>query len=95
MKLKYPKFTILLLTYAVVIFLFGGKLFQGINDWVVGLGYWGALLAGIFYAYSFTAGAATAILVILGGELNMIGAGLLAGAGALISDFFRSLSRTA
>jgi hypothetical protein len=86
MKLKYPKFTILILSYAVVILLFGGKLFQNINAWVAGLGYLGAFVAGIFYAYSFTAGAAVAILVILGGELNIVLAGLLAGLGSLISD---------
>ncbi|HRY63248.1 MAG TPA: hypothetical protein P5267_01410 [Patescibacteria group bacterium] len=86
LKIRYPKFTILILSYFVVIALFGGWLAQGINSFIVGLGYWGAFLAGVFYAYSFTAGAAVAILVILGGDLNIIMAGLLAGVGSLISD---------
>ncbi len=86
LKIKYPKFTALILIYSAVAIIFGGQLFQPLNDWVTGFGYLGALLAGMLYAYSFTAGAAVAILVILGGELNIITAGLLAGSGALISD---------
>jgi uncharacterized membrane protein YdjX (TVP38/TMEM64 family) len=49
-------------------------------------GYLGALLAGVFYAISFTSPSATVILANLSGHLNIFGAALLAGVGALLYD---------
>ena len=85
-KIKYPKFSLLIISYLLAIIFFGDWLIEGVNSFVVDLGYVGIFLAGAFYTYSFTAGAATAILILLGGELNLIISGFLAGVGALTSD---------
>ncbi|MDP3765383.1 MAG: hypothetical protein Q8R04_02625, partial [Nanoarchaeota archaeon] len=49
-------------------------------------GYFGTFLAGMLFTYGFTAAPATAILLILAKEQNIILAGLIGGFGALIGD---------
>ena len=86
LKLKYPKFLLLLLTVIVAYFIFRGRSFVPFHETLLSLGYLGTFLAGIFFDYGFTAAPATAILLILGKEQNIFLAALIAGAGALIGD---------
>ena len=86
LKLKYPKFLLLLLTFIVAYFIFHGRNFVPFHEALLSLGYFGTFLAGIFFDYGFTAAPATAILLILGKEQNIFLAALIAGAGALIGD---------
>lgn len=86
--IKYPKLGLLLITIMVAIAIFyEGRNYPAIHDFIVSLGYIGTFISGIFYAYGFTAAPATAILLVLSKEQNLIVAVLTGGLGALLSDF--------
>lgn len=85
-KVKYPKFLLLILTFAIAYFIFKQRDFLPFHSTLLSLGYAGAFLAGIFFAYGFTAAPATAILLILAKEQNILLSGFIAGFGALIGD---------
>lgn len=94
-KIKYPKLLLLMITIliAVVIF-YGSKNYAPFHNFLLSLGYAGTFLGGVFYAYGFTAAPATAVLLVLAKEQNLILAVLLGGFGAVLSDllifkFFR------
>ncbi len=71
-----------------VFFFYEGTTYPPLNELILSLSYAGTFLSGIFYAYGFTAAPATATLLILAKEQNIIIASLLGGLGALISDIF-------
>ena len=83
---KYPKLSLFIATVIVVYFLFSGLLYEPLHSALVYLGYFGTFLAGLLYPYSFTSSAGTAILLILAKEQNVLLAGIIASAGAFISD---------
>lgn len=85
-QFKYPKLLALILSIILAYFLFLGKSLEPWHDFLFSLGYVGIFIAGLLYAYGFTAAPATAILLILAKEQNIILAGLVAGLGALFSD---------
>ncbi len=85
-KLKYPKFLLLILTFILAYFIFKESNSLPFNNALLSLGYTGTFLAGIFFIYGFTAAPATAILLVLAKEQNIILAGFIAGFGALIGD---------
>lgn len=85
-KLKYPKFTLLFLTFIFAYILFSAKIFLPLRSFLLSLGYLGIFVSGIFYSYSFTSASATASLLFLSNKQNIFLAGLLGGLGALISD---------
>jgi len=94
MKLKYPKFIILILTYIIAFLLLSlGKSFSA-GDFLSSWGYGGTLLGGLFYAYGFTSGPAMALLIFMSKTQNIFWAAIVAGTGSLIADllifrFFR------
>lgn len=83
--IKYPRLTLLLVILLVTSFIFSseGKL---IHELVAPLGFLGAAIAGFLYAFSFTAFAATGILLTLGKTDNFLLLGIIAGVGSLIAD---------
>lgn len=86
-KIKYPKLLLLIFSVIVAIILFySGKNYEPLHNSILSLGYIGTFVVGIFYAYGFTAPSATAILLILAKEQNILFTGLIAGLGALFSD---------
>ncbi|MCX6709948.1 MAG: hypothetical protein NTV63_03300 [Candidatus Woesearchaeota archaeon] len=86
LRIKYPKLILLLLTFVFAYFIFRNNSFQQFHRVIISAGYLGTFLSGVFFAYGFTAAPATAILLILSKEQNIIAAGLIAGLGALIGD---------
>lgn len=86
LKIKYPKFLLFLLTILIAYILFSNKDYLPFYNLLLSLGYAGIFLAGIFFAYSFTAAPATAILLISAKESNLLLAGFIAGFGALVGD---------
>jgi uncharacterized membrane protein YdjX (TVP38/TMEM64 family) len=74
------------LSFIVAYLLFSYRSFAPLHNTLLLLGYFGTFLTGILYAYRFTAPPATAILLILAGDQNIVFAGLVAGLGALLSD---------
>ena len=85
-RIKYPKLLLLLLSLLFAYILFKGKIFLPFHNFLLSLGYLGAFFSGFFYSYGFTAAPATAILLILAKEHNIIFASLIAGFGALIGS---------
>ena len=86
LRIKYPKFLLLLLTFLIAYILFYGRTYRPFNDFIISIGYFGTFLAGISFAYGFTAAPATAILLILAKEQNIFLAGFIGGLGALVGD---------
>ncbi len=85
-KIKYPKLLLLFLTFILAYIIFKERSFIPFHNSLLSIGYLGTFIAGIFFVYGFTAAPATAILLILAKEQNIILAGLIAGFGALIGD---------
>ena len=83
-KIKYPKMLFLVFTFIFASLIVVGRDFS--HNFLLSLGYASTFFAGILYTYSFTAAPATAILLLLSGEQNILLAGLIAGFGALIGD---------
>ncbi len=83
---KYPKFLLIFITFLIAYLLFYQRTYPPLHDFVISLGYGGTFIVGALFAYGFTAAPATAILLILAKEQNIVLAGLIAGLGALISD---------
>lgn len=87
LKIKYPKFLFLLLVYLItVIFFYNEKTNLSFHNFFSSFAYFGIFLAGIFYAYGFTAAPATALLLILAKQHSFLSAGIIGGVGALLSD---------
>ncbi|MBI5398349.1 hypothetical protein HZB03_02695 [Candidatus Woesearchaeota archaeon] len=84
--MKYPKLSLLLLTFFVAYLLFAGEDFGSLHPYILSLGYAGAFIAGIFYVYSFSAAFATAVFLIIAKQHNIILAGLVGGPGSLLGD---------
>ena len=85
-QIKYPKLSLFILSLIVGYLLFSYRSFASLHNTLILLGYFGTFLTGILYAYGFTAPPATAILLILAGDQNILFAGLVAGLGSLLSD---------
>ena len=85
-KIKYPKFLLLILTFVMAYMIFNWRNFLPIHDALSSGGYLETFLVGILFAYGFTAAPATAILLILAKEQNILLAGFIAGFGALAGD---------
>jgi hypothetical protein len=83
---KYPKLLLFIVSVIIVYFFFSRLLYEPLHDALVYLGYFGTFLAGLLYPYAFTSAAGTAILIIISKEQNILLAGMVASAGALISD---------
>lgn len=85
-KIKYPKLLLLVLTFVLAYFIFYNRSYPPFSAFLISLGYIGVFIAGFFYAYGFTAAPATAVLLSIAGQHNVVIAALIGGLGALISD---------
>ena len=85
-RLKYPKFILLALTFIAAYALFSARDFSLLRETLAYLGYAGSFLCGVAYAYGFTAGPSTAMLLMISKQQNIVLAALIGGAGALIGD---------
>ena len=84
--LVYPKFLLLFITFILAYIIFTGRTYQPLNDFILSIGYFGMFIAGAMFAYGFTAAPATALMLIMAKEQNIIAAGLIGGLGALAGD---------
>lgn len=76
----------LVITFLIAYLIFKEKDLPAMHNLLTNLGYFGTFLAGILYAYGFTAAPATSILMILAKQQNIIFTGVIAGVGALTGD---------
>lgn len=86
--IKYPKLLLLFITFLIAYLLFYERAYPPFHDFIISIGYAGTFIAGISFAYGFTAAPATAILLLISKEQNLIAAGLIGGLGALVADLF-------
>jgi len=84
--MKYPKLLLLLLTFGLGYLLFSGDSYTPFHDFIISMGYAGTFIAGILFAYGFTAAPAVAIFLILAEYQNIFLAGFIGGMGALVGD---------
>ena len=85
--MKYPKLVLLLFTFVIAgVLFYVGRYYAPFHELLISLRYGGTFLGGIFYAYGFTAAPATAVLLVLAKEQNIVFAVLIGGFGALLSD---------
>lgn len=85
-RIHYPRLSLLILIFAVSYFLLYGQPQSGLHAFLLSMGYAGIFLAGVLYAYGFTAGPAALILLSLAKNENLLAASLVGGVGALIGD---------
>ncbi len=86
LRIKYPKLLILILTFVLAYILFMGREYFIFYGYLHKLGYFGIFILGMFFAYGFTAAPATALMLAIAKDHNLIIAGFFGGLGALISD---------
>ena len=86
-KIKYPKLLLLIITFIVAYIIFYERNIPIFHDVLFSLGYFGTLIAGIFFAYGFTAAPATIFLILLSQNENIILSALIGGFGAMIGDY--------
>lgn len=84
--IKYPKLTLLILTFILAYLLYYLGRFSVFHDYVISLGYLAPFLAGMFFVYGFTAAPAAAIFLAISGDYNLWYAALSGGVGAMIGD---------
>ncbi len=85
-RIHYPKLITLFFSFLAAYALFYGQTYPPLHNLLLYLGYFGTFIAGILYSYGFTAAPATAILLSISKEQNLIFAGLVGGLGALTGD---------
>ncbi|MBI4143806.1 hypothetical protein HY486_00980 [Candidatus Woesearchaeota archaeon] len=83
---KYPKLLLFLCTLVIAYYLFKERDVVILHNFLSSLGYVGFLLAGILYAYGFTAAIATAVLLSISGYGNLFLGAVVSGLGALFGD---------
>jgi len=86
MRIKYPKFTLLILTFVIAYLLFSWRSVLPFQSELLALGYPGAFILGMLFSYGFTAAPATVFLLMLAKDYNMFLFGPIAGLGALTAD---------
>jgi len=84
--IKYPKLTLLLLTFILAYLLYYYGRFSQLHDYIVELGYLTPFLCGMFFVYGFTAAPAAAIFLAISGDYNIWVAGFIGGLGAMTGD---------
>ena len=83
---KYPRFLALAGSLILAYVLFAGLETQPHTERLKSLEYLGMYVVGIFYSYGFTGPPAAAALLIIGKDLNIALAGIVAGLGAMTGD---------
>jgi len=86
-KWNYPNLIFLALSFLFAIYILTSSFLKSFVNNLGIYSYLGAVMAGVFFAYAFTAAPATASFIILGQTNNPIIIGLLGGLGAMLADF--------
>jgi len=86
LRVKYPKFLLLILTIVAAYFLFAERGYIHLDEILLPLGYFGTFISGALFAYGFTAAPATAMLLVLAKGQNIFLAAIAGGLGALVGD---------
>lgn len=85
-RLRYPRLLLLAGTITLAFLIYRGREALLLSDALRAYPYAGALVAGFFLSYGFTAAPAAALLLIIGDGSNIFLTTLVAGGGALLGD---------
>ena len=86
LKIKYPKFLVLLLTFFIAYLIFYERNYEPLLDFLSSMTYVETFFLGVLYSYGFTASVATSIFMILAKHQNIYLAAVAGGFGSLFSD---------
>jgi len=86
MKIKYPKFTLLIFTFLLAYFLIASNDMTEARNIIAQSGALGAFLAGGLFTYGFTTATATAIFLIMSGSHDIVMTALVGGMGSVVGD---------
>jgi hypothetical protein len=86
MKIKYPKFTLLVLTFLAAYIVLASNDLVFIREIIAGSGLLGAFIAGSMFTYGFTSAPATAAFLIMSKSHNLVITALIGGIGSLFGD---------
>lgn len=84
---RYPNITLLVISLLVTMYILQSGWLDDIVRSFGNLGYFGVLIAGLFFVSTFTFAPAAAILFTFAQELPVIPVALLGAAGAMIGDY--------
>lgn len=85
-KIKYPKLFLLISSFILAYYIFQSKDLTQLHTFLLGIGYIGTFISGMFFSYGFTAASGTAILLIIAKSQNIFLASIIGGLGALCAD---------
>lgn len=83
---KYPKFSIFILTVAVVTAIGYSSWGDHLSYFLNSLGWWGALFLGFLYSYAFTSALSSAGWLMFDDSRNIFLLAIVGGFGALLAD---------
>jgi hypothetical protein len=86
-KVKYPKFLIILFVVILAYWSFSFETVQSFFHSLGGAGYISAFAGGVLFAFGFGAPFGVAILLSIADDVNIFAAAIIAGLGALLSDY--------
>jgi uncharacterized membrane protein YdjX (TVP38/TMEM64 family) len=86
LKINYLKFVLFIIALFLAYFIFYERNLSAVHKFISSIGYFGTFFAGMLYTYGFTSPPATAIILLLAEEQNVILASLIGGFGALLND---------
>ncbi|MDP3728905.1 MAG: hypothetical protein Q8R18_05660 [bacterium] len=86
MKIKYPKFLLLIFSFIGAYYLFQSKDLSAVHNVILNLGYLGTFLSGMFFSYGFSAAIGTVMFLILAKSQSIFLASIIGGLGALCTD---------
>ena len=85
--LKYPKLLLLVASFLAAYMLFEQGFFHTFAEALNGYGYRSAFLGGLLFSFGFTTAFGIAIFVEIGSHVDPLIAAVIAGFGALLSDY--------
>lgn len=84
--LRYPRLTLLCLSFLFAYVLFHGGYFDGLPELLHGKGYISAFLGGALFTFGFTAPFGLVVLIAIAPEVSIMPAVAIAAVGAVLSD---------
>ena len=85
-KFKYPKFTLFFITIILAYFFYEEINYGSFKEAIINFGYAGPFISGMLYSFSFGAAFSAALFLTFAKTQNILIAGVIGGAGALLSD---------
>lgn len=86
MKIKYPKFTLLILTFVLAYIVLASRDLAAVREFIANSGLLGAFIAGSMFTYGFTSAPATAAFLIMSESHSILLTAIIGGMGSMFGD---------